>query len=134
MNEPRILRIIRMKRFLILLLVLLPLMVSAAKKKVVKPDVSVGNLRVENLVKPLGIDTDTPRFSWQITSNQQDVKQTAYQIVVCDDKGEVWNTGKVESDQQLWLRYAGKKLQSNTHCTWRVKVWTTAGESEWSGD
>ena len=134
MNEPRILRIIRMKRFLILLLVLLPLMVSAAKKKVVKPDVSVGNLRVENLVKPLGIDTDTPRFSWQITSNQQDVKQTAYQIIVCDDKGEVWNTGKVESDQQLWLRYAGKKLQSNTTCTWKVKVWTTAGESAWSSD
>ena len=134
MNEPRILRIIRMKRFLILLLVLLPLMVSAAKKKVVKPDVSVGNLRVENLVKPLGIDTDTPRFSWQITSNQQDVKQTAYQIIVCDDKGEVWNTGKVESDQQLWLRYAGKKLQSHTVCTWKVKVWTTAGESAWSSD
>ena len=134
MNEPRILRIIRMKRFLILLLVLLPLMASAAKKKVVKPDVSVGNLRVENLVNPSGIDTDTPRFSWQITSNQQDVKQTAYQIIVCDDKGEIWNTGKVESDQQLWLRYAGKKLQSNTTCTWKLKVWTTAGESEWSGD
>ena len=123
-----------MKRFLIILSILLPLTVSAAKKKDVKPDVSVENLRVENLEKPLGIDTDTPRFSWQIVSEKQDVRQTAYQIIVCDDKGEVWNTGKVESDQQLWLRYAGKKLQSNTTCTWKVKVWTTAGESEWSND
>ena len=123
-----------MRRLLIILLALLSLSVSAAKKKVVKPDVSVGNLRVENLENPLGIDTAEPRFSWQITSDKQDVRQTAYQIIVSDDKGEVWNSGKVESDQQLWLPYAGKKLQSNTHCTWRVKVWTTVGESEWSSD
>ena len=123
-----------MKKLLIILLALLSLTASAAKKKVVKPDVSVGNLRVENLDQPLGIDTAKPRFSWQIVSDKQDVRQTAYQIVVSDDKGEVWNTGKVESDQQLWIPYAGKKLESNTHCTWRVKVWTTAGESEWSSD
>ena len=102
--------------------------------KQMKPDVSVGNLRVENLDQPLGIDTAEPRFSWQIISDKKDVHQTAYQIVVRDDKGEVWNTGKVESDQQLWIPYAGKKLESNTHCTWRVKVWTTVGESDWSSD
>ena len=124
---------------------MLSLTASTAKKKVVTPDVSVGNLRVENLVQPLGVDTDTPRFSWQILSDKQDVRQTAYQIIVCDDKGEVWNTGKVESDRQLWIPYAGRKLQSNTHYSWRVKVWTTAGdsnatlspavrESEWSSD
>ena len=123
-----------MKRLLTILLVLVALTASAAKKKTVRPDVSVGNLRVENLDKPIGIDTAEPRFSWQITSNQQNVRQTAYQIIVSDDKGEVWNTGKVESDQQLWLRYAGKPLLSNTACTWKVKVWTTAGESAWSSD
>ena len=123
-----------MKKLLIILLALLSLSASAAKKKVVRPDVSVGKLRVENLDKPFGIDTVEPRFSWQILSNKQDVRQTAYQIIVNDDKGEVWNTGKVASDQQLWIPYAGKKLQSNTHCTWKVKVWTTVGESEWSSD
>ena len=122
-----------MKQLLIILLAMLPLM-GIAKKKVVKPDVSVENLRVENLERPLGIDTAEPRFSWQITSDKQDVRQTAYQIIVSDDKGEVWNTGRVESEQQLWLRYAGKPLQSNTACTWKVKVWTTAGESAWSSD
>ena len=117
-----------------ILLALLPLTVSAAKKKVVKPDVSVVNLRIENLDKPLGIDTAEPRFSWQITSNKPNVRQTAYQIIVSDDKGEVWNTGKIESDQQLWIHYTGKPLQSNTACTWKVKVWTTQGESDWSSD
>ena len=117
-----------------ILLALLPLTVSAAKKKVVKPDVSVVNLRIENLDKPLGIDTAEPRFSWQITSNKPNVRQTAYHIIVSDDKGEIWNTGKVESDQQLWIHYTGKQLQSNTACTWKVKVWTTQGESDWSSD
>jgi len=121
-----------MNSLLVILLAMLSLSASAAKKKVVKPDVSVGNLRVENLDNPLGIDTAEPRFSWQIASDKQNVRQTAYQIIVNDDNGEVWNTDKIDSDQQLWIPYAGKKLQSNIHCTWRVKVWTTAGESEWS--
>ena len=123
-----------MKKFLIILFALLPLTVSAAKKKTVKPAVSVENLRVENLDKPLGIDTNEPRFSWQITSDKKNVCQTAYQIVVSGDQGELWNSGRVESDQQLWVRYGGSQLKSNTACTWKVKVWTTVGESDWSSE
>ena len=120
-----------MKRLLIILLAMLPLM-GMAKKKVTKPDVSVSWLRVENLEKPLGIDTDKPRFSWIILSDKQDVKQIAYQIIVTTNKGEVWNSGRVESDQQLWVPYGGEKLKSATQCSWKVKVWTTAGETAWS--
>ena len=123
-----------MKRLLTILSVLLPLTALAAKKKEVKPDVSVSWLRVENLEKPMGIDTDQPRFSWNILSDKQDVRQTAYQIIVTTDKGEVWNSGRVDSDQQLWVPYGGLSLKSNTHCTWKVKVWTTAGETAWSSE
>lgn len=123
-----------MKRLLTILSVLLPLTALAAKKKDVKPDVSVSWLRVENLEKPMGIDTDQPRFSWNILSDKQDVRQTAYQIIVTTDKGEVWNSGRVDSDQQLWVPYGGAKLKSATHCTWKVKVWTTAGETPWSSE
>ena len=119
-------QIIRMKRFLIILFALLPLLAFAK--------VEVTNLRVENLDKPLGIDTNEPRFSWQITSDKKNVRQTAYQIVVSGDQGELWNSGRVESDQQLWVRYGGSQLKSNTACTWKVKVWTTVGESDWSSD
>jgi len=99
-----------MKRALFILLVMLPLM-GIAKKKVAKPDVSISWLRVENMEKPMGIDTDKPRFSWIILSDKQNVKQTAYQIIVSTDKGEVWNSGRVESDQQLWVPYGGKKTK-----------------------
>ncbi|MCH5306602.1 MAG: family 78 glycoside hydrolase catalytic domain [Prevotella sp.] len=120
-----------MRRYLLILLALLPLAITA-KKKAQTSDVSVTGLRVENLEKPLGIDTAEPRFSWIILSDKQNVKQTAYQIIVTTDKGEVWNSGKVESDQQLWVRYSGQLLKSTTQCSWKVKVWTTAGETDWS--
>ena len=124
-----------MKRYLIIiLLAVLTLTVSAKKKKEIRPDVSVSGLRVENLERPLGIDTDMPRFSWLLTSDKQGVRQTAYQLVVTDDKGEIWNSGKVESDDQLWVPYSGKKLKSTKQYTWKVKVWTTVGETPWSAD
>ena len=126
MNELRISQIIRMKKFLVILLALLPMLAFAK--------LEVTNLRVENLDKPLGIDTSEPRFSWQITSDKKNVRQTAYQIVVSSDQGELWNSGRVESDQQLWVHYGGSQLKSNTACTWKVKVWTTVGESDWSSD
>ena len=94
--------------------------------------VGVTNLRVENLKEPLGIDTDKPRFSWQITSDKKAVRQTAYQIVVSGDKGELWNSGKVASDEQLWIPYAGDALKSGTFCTWKVKVFTNMGDTEWT--
>ena len=94
--------------------------------------VETTGLRVENMVEPLGIDTQQPRFSWRITSTKKDVAQTAYQIVVSTDKGEVWNSGKVVSDQQLWVPYGGAPLKSNQHCTWHLKVFTNKGETAWS--
>ncbi len=123
-----------MKKLLAILLVLLPLTGTAKKQKEVQPTVSVSSLRVENLDRPLGIDTDTPRFSWLINSEKQNVRQTAYQIIVSNGNGEVWNTGRVESDRQLWIPYGGSKLESTRQYTWKVKVWTTVGETAWSAD
>ena len=98
--------------------------------------VSVSHLRVENLEEPQGIDTAEPRFSWRITVSpeQKNVVQTGYQLIVSDDRGEVWNTGLVSSDEQLWIPYRGKTLKSGQHLTWRVKVYTNHGESNWSND
>ena len=113
-----------MKRHLTILLALLPVVLMA--------QVGVTGLRTENLVEPMGIDTPQPRFSWQITSAKKNVVQTAYHIVVSSDKGDVWDSGKVESDQQLWVPFGGSPLWSNQHCTWRVKVYTNKGETAWS--
>jgi len=92
--------------------------------------VAVTHTTVENLTNPLGIDTAAPHFSWQITSDKKDVRQTAYQLVVYSDGAEVWNSGRVNSDQQLWVSYGGERLQSATYYTWRVKVFTNKGDTD----
>ncbi len=118
-----------------LLPLLLLLVCSACFDIIAAPSVSVVSLRVENLDSPLGIDTSEPRFSWIITApKERDVVQTGYHLIVSGDRGEVWNTGRVESGEQLWVPYRGLPLKSGQHLTWRVKVYTNRGESDWSAE
>ena len=55
------------------------------------------NLRCEHLERPLGIDRQSPRFSWNLSDTRNGAKQTAYQIAVGKDslalskgKGTIW--------------------------------------------
>ena len=49
------------------------------------------------------------------------------------DRGELWDTGKVASDQCLHVTYAGKTLVSEQACWWKVRVWDEKGQaSAWS--
>jgi alpha-L-rhamnosidase len=88
--------------------------------------VSVNNLRCEMLTNPEGIDVLSPRLSWEINSTGHNVKQTAYQIIVSSslekiDSGDLWNSGKITSDQSIHIIYKGKR---STDYYWKVKVWT----------
>jgi len=117
---------------LITLLLLLPFQKLAAQ-------VSLQNLKCEMLVNPLGIDATQPRLSWEILSPKRNVAQTAYQILVAStteklaqNEGDLWNSGKVNSDESIHVKYNGQALSSRMRCFWKVKTWTSAGESEWS--
>jgi len=82
-------------------------------------------LRCENCDNPHGIDVAKPRMSWILDSGQQ----SAYQIVV----GDVWDSGKVASDQSVAIEYAGPALKSQTRYDWRVRVWDKEGNpGDWS--
>ena len=115
-----------MRKQTFLLLVLLPLLATAR--------ISVGNLRVENMVEPMGIDTAEPRFSWTIVADggEHDVVQTAYEIEVRSDGKTLWSTGRIESRDQLWVPYRGTVLKSGQHLTWRLRVYTNRGTTEWT--
>ena len=135
-----------MKKLLIILLAMLSLTAWAAKKKTVKPVVSVSDLRTERLVNPMSIDTPTPRLGWRLESTARDVKQTAYRLIVASTRqkaealeGDLWdftnnrnNYDPNNGSHSQWIPYEGKALKSNTRCYWRVKVTTTQGESDWS--
>ncbi|MFA6241677.1 MAG: family 78 glycoside hydrolase catalytic domain [Candidatus Hydrogenedentales bacterium] len=103
-------------------------------------DALVYGLRCEYRSNPLGIDTTQPRLSWKIEAAGRNRAQSAYQILVATspdvlaaDKGDVWDSGKVKSDQSLNILYAGAALASHQACSWKVRVWDEAGkESAWS--
>ncbi len=94
----------------------------------------VERLQCEYLDNPLGIDAPQPRLSWIIASNERGVKQTAYQILVAgsaaaleQNQADLWDSGKVESDETAQIRYAGKPLGSGRQAFWKVRVWDQAG-------
>lgn len=98
------------------------------------------NLRCEYLVNPLGIDATSPRLSWTITSERRGEKQTAYQVMVASTaklldagQGDLWDIGKVISDETSQIVYAGKPLTSRQSCFWKVRVWDRDGKlGAWS--
>lgn len=95
--------------------------------------VKIQHLLTENLSNPIGIDVQQPRFSWQLVSDKRNVAQTAYEIIVSADKGPLWKSGKVVSNQSVQVTYAGAALQSGKKYTWELRVWDNNGKpSPWS--
>jgi alpha-L-rhamnosidase len=50
------------------------------------------------------------------------------------DEGDVWDSGRVESDQSHLVPYAGRPLRSNQTLWWKVRLWNKADEEavRWS--
>lgn len=95
--------------------------------------VKIQHLLTENLTNPIGIDVQQPRFSWQLVSDKRNVAQTAYEVIVSADKGPLWKSGKVASNQSVQVTYAGAALQSGKKYTWKLRVWDNNGKpSPWS--
>lgn len=102
--------------------------------------VSIQNLRCEYLTNPLGIDVVNPRLSWIIESSVRGERQTAFEVLVATSaeklalqEGDLWNSGKVSSDQTIQLEYTGKPLKSGMSCFWKVRLWDSKGKpSGWS--
>ncbi len=90
--------------------------------------------KVENLV-----DT-SPEFGWIVPSEKKDALQSAYHVVVASTpdllapgKADLWDSGKVGSDQSINVPYGGATLEPGQEACWKVKTWTNQGEeSDWS--
>ena len=97
-------------------------------------------LRCEYRVDPLGIEETAPRLSWIVESGERGQRQTACRRLVASseellskDRGDLWDTGKVASDETIGTPYQGQPLVSQQRCFWKVKVWDKDGrESPWS--
>ena len=67
-------------------------------------------------------------------------RQTAYQIRVAScrklldgERADRWDSGRVASDQSLYVPYQGGLLASRNECWWQVRIWDEQNNvSAWS--
>ncbi|HTL57840.1 MAG TPA: family 78 glycoside hydrolase catalytic domain [Candidatus Limnocylindrales bacterium] len=90
----------------------------------------VARLRCENRVNPTGLDVMHPRLSWIVASDERGQKQSVFHILVASspealarDEGDLWDSGKVLSDQTSQVFYEGKPLSSRQLAWWKIRVW-----------
>lgn len=76
------------------------------------------NLKTEYLKNPIGIDIQSPRLMWTCEGG---IKQTAYRIVASCDGKQVWDSGKVITDDMYATLLS--KLNSRQRVAWSVTLW-----------
>lgn len=100
-------------------------------------------LRCEYRQDPVGVEAAQPRFSWVLTAvepGSRNLRQSACQILVASspellaqDRGDLWDSGKVASSQTVNVEYAGAALVSEQECFWKVRSWDQDGQAcDWS--
>ena len=111
---------------LMLILLVICLGINAAS------GISVQHMKCEYLDEPLGLDEPNPRFSWTLAATDTDVygvRQTEYRILVAKtrkqldkNKGDMWSSGWIKSDESQQIEYQGKPLDSDRTYYWKIQV------------
>ena len=106
------------------------LLFGSCLAQAIQPPLTVENPRTEYAVNPVGIDQAPPHLDWELKSTQRGCLQSAYQIQVASTaeklaagEGDLWDSGKVASDNSTQVAYAGKPLGSGARAYWRVRAW-----------
>jgi len=115
--------------------ILLFIVISCAKQKL-KIDATF----CENKQEILGVSTKDFRLSWNMKSPDRGVEQTAYRILLAEnktdllkEKGLIWDSRKINSNQSILVVYSGPELLPGKTYYWMAKAWDNKGnESDWS--
>ena len=103
-------------------------------------EVTIYDLRCENLTEPVGIGTTVPGLSWKIKSKKNGTSQKACQLLAAsrpellnEENADLWNSGKILSSSAVLVPFAGNALKSRSVCYWKVRIWDENGSmSDWS--
>ena len=94
-------------------------------------------LHVDSRLNPLGIDTAKPLLSWRSDDAAKNWTQSAYRIEVASSasslaqgKSDVWDSGRVTSNESLGIPYQGAAMLATTRYFWRVRTWDALGKEE----
>lgn len=89
----------------------------------------------EGFVEPLGYHEPAPRFSWKLDDSRFGAKQTAYQLQITQEQEHtpIWDSGKVESNQSVYVETDAPTFTSRDRVYWRVRYWDQDSQkSNWS--
>ncbi|HEY0865795.1 MAG TPA: family 78 glycoside hydrolase catalytic domain, partial [Fimbriimonas sp.] len=99
-------------------------------------DLAPARLRCEYLTNPIGIQEAKPRLSWIVESSRRNAEQEAYQLLVASSpenlqpgRADLWDTGKVVSDETTHIEYGGKALGKGQRAWWKVLTWGDAASA-----
>ncbi|URM94246.1 glycoside hydrolase family 78 protein [Actinomadura madurae] len=94
---------------------------------------SPAGLTVGDQARPLNVE-GAPLFGWTPRDRDPGEVQSAYEIVVRDPSGRtVWDSRRVRSGSQEYVKYAGPALAPETSYTWTVRTWDRTGKrSPWA--
>jgi len=102
-------------------------------------DVIPVDLRGDGLAGPLAV-SPKPRLSWRLESAKRGQARSAWRVLVAskpellaEDRGDVWDSGKVAAQREPYVTYAGAPLVSGGRYHWKVMCWDAADSpSAWS--
>lgn len=92
--------------------------------------IQINSMRTNGVNNPPAIDPELPHFSWVIETERRGTMQTAWQILVYEQRAPeilVWDSGKSAGSESCGVPYGGPALVSDTPYIWKVKIWTNYG-------
>jgi len=111
-----------MKSFIVIFIFSFTFFINDCSNKDVEGVIPL-ELSCEYRINPLGVEAGKPRLSWILKSEKRNQKQTAYRILVASSEadleagnGDLWDSGRVDSEQSVQIVYQGKKLNSRIRC------------------
>ena len=80
------------------------------------------------------IRNPNPHFGWVVQSQMPGTVQTAYQIMLAstrlklqNNEPDIWDSGKVQSDNSVSIRYPGEAFSPAKVYYWKVRIWDNHG-------
>ena len=96
----------------------------------------IKKISVESMVSPMGLDEKTPRFSFILSTQGEEVNgvyQSRRRIVVSEffheEKSPLWDSGWVDTEESVLISYAGPDLNPKTRYKIQIEVEDNRGES-----
>jgi len=86
------------------------------------------NLKCNGEQSPNQVEREKLYFSWNLESESCGACQTAYEIRLKEEEECIWDSGKTESGECLYIPYTGPSLKNSTRYRWQVKAWDEEGK------